>query len=51
MINLPITAITDITANMTDVISDLMPIVLFLGGIIVAVYVVSGIINNKVDKE
>jgi len=50
MINLPSTAITDITSNMTSIITDLMPVVLFLGGIIIAVYIVSSIINKN-DKE
>jgi len=51
MINLPETAITDISSNMGGVISDLMPLVLFLGGIILAIYIVSSFINNNKDKE
>jgi len=49
MINLPQTAIADITLNMTGIISDLMPLILFLGGLISGVYIVYNFFNK--DKK
>ena len=50
MISLPQTAIADITTNMSGIITDLMPVILFLGGIILGIFIISSLLS-KDNKE
>lgn len=51
MIDLPANFITDLISVMGNTISDLLPLVLFIIGILIGVYIVSSIAWNTIQNK
>jgi hypothetical protein len=51
MITLPENFIDDLISTMGSTISDILPLVLFIAGIILACYILGGVFQSWVDKN
>jgi len=51
MITLPNNFINDLISIMGSTISDILPLVLFIAGIILACYILSGVFWSWVDRQ
>ena len=50
MITLPTNFVTDLISTMGSTISDLMPLVLFIVGVVIACYILSNLFWSRIDK-
>ena len=46
MISLPTNFIDNLQAVMSNIFTDLLPLVLFIGGILIGLYVIGGVLNR-----